>query len=145
VDPHVRARARAKVVKTAPRREAKEAAAATDHRAVTVGRGAGAAATSAATTEDRTVDRRQAIRIKTEMRQEGAGHRGDSSAGTSVAEGAAEDDHILKTARARLENRLVRMDPVDNNVPAIVDADHHVRVAETPSPSPETTTASLQK
>lgn len=138
VDHLERVKARVKAVKMALRLVAKEAAAATDHHAAT-GQGAGAAATLADTIEERTVDRHQAIKIKMGMRREGADHREDFSAETSVAEEEAEDDLCLKTARARLENRLVRMDPEDNNVPATVDADHHVLVAETPSPSPEIT------
>ncbi|KAJ8913525.1 hypothetical protein NQ315_017076 [Exocentrus adspersus] len=42
-----------------------------------------------------------------------------------------EEDHDPRTARARLESRSVRMDPVDHHAHATAGVAHHVHVAET--------------
>ncbi|KAJ8947415.1 hypothetical protein NQ318_009621 [Aromia moschata] len=59
------------------------------------------------------------------------------SAETSVAV-EAEEDHDLKTARARLESRSVRTGPVDHHAHATAGVVHLVHVAETPNQNLET-------
>lgn len=143
VDHHnVIVQAKKKAVKMEPPPVVKEVAAVMDRHVVT-DQDAVVEATLVDTIEVRIVDHHQAA-IKMQMamdRQEGEGLLGDSSAETSVVEEEAEDGHILKIAKIRLENRLVRMDPGNNHnvvIRVFADVAHHVQEAQTPSPNPVT-------
>lgn len=137
-------KAREKAAKMEPPPVVKEVVAEMDPHAVT-DQDAGVEAMSADTTEVLPIVDHHLAAIKMRMamdRQEGAGPLEDSSAETSEVEEEAEDDHILKTVKISLENKLVRMDPDNNNnvaIRVIADVAHHVHEAETPSPSPVTT------
>lgn len=123
--PQERAKVKAKV-KRALHQEEK---AALKDLPVVIGRGAGVEATEEVDiTEDPTVDP-QEIR-KMVMLPVVADLQEDFSAETSVAV-EAEEDHDLKTARAKLESRSVRMDPVDHHAHATAGVVHLVHAAET--------------
>lgn len=124
--PREKAKVKAKA-KTVPYQE--EKAVHKDPPVVT-GRGAGVEATGEVDTIGHLTVDPQETRTRMVTLPVVADLQEDFSAETSVAV-EAEEDHDPKTARARLESRSVRTDPVDHHAHATAGVVHLVHVAET--------------